>query len=65
LVAVWKTVGAQRFQNYRATFTIVDAPGIPRAWIDAIFAGKPLSPDAPEAWRVWRESGRYRPLTRP
>ena len=26
LVAVWKTTKGQRFQNYRAVFTVLDAP---------------------------------------
>jgi hypothetical protein len=32
LVAVWKTSEGQRFQNYRATFTILDVPVVGRTW---------------------------------
>ena len=33
LIAVGKTSGHARFQNYRATFTILDVPLVPRAWL--------------------------------
>ncbi|WP_156944623.1 hypothetical protein [Bradyrhizobium sp. Ec3.3] len=33
LVAVWKTTGGQRFQNYRAVFTVLDVPVVPHAWL--------------------------------
>ena len=39
LVAVWKTTRGQRFQNYRATFTVLDAPVIARAWLKELVAG--------------------------
>jgi hypothetical protein len=64
LVAIWKTVGAQRFQNYRAILTILDARRIPRAWIEDITAGTQPSPHSPEAWCAWRESGQYRAFAR-
>jgi hypothetical protein len=34
LVAIWRTAKGMRFQNYRARFTILDAPLILRTWID-------------------------------
>jgi hypothetical protein len=57
LVAVWKATEGRRYQNYRATFTVLDVPTVPRTWITDIVSGRPLSPSAPEAWRVWREAG--------
>ena len=39
LVAVWRTTAGQRFQNYRARFTVLDADCVPRAWINQILAG--------------------------
>ena len=36
LVAVWKTTDGQRFQNYKATFTILDVPVVPRAWLESL-----------------------------
>ncbi len=36
LVAIWKSKGGQRFQNYRAVFTVLDVPSISREWIASI-----------------------------
>lgn len=63
LVAVWKTTRGQRFQNYQATFTVLDAPVIKRAWLQDLAAGELLSSNAPEAWSEWVTRGRYRALT--
>lgn len=62
LVAIWKIAEGRRFQNYRARFTILDAPLIPRAWIMDVIARNPHSANAPEAWRAWVATGRPRPL---
>lgn len=63
LVAVWKSSGGQRFQNYRSVFTILDVPVVSRKWINDLAAGNPLTANAPETWVNWLASGRYRPLT--
>lgn len=63
LVAVWKTTNGQRFQNYRAVFTVLDVGVINRAWIDDLAAGRSLTSNAPAAWVEWVEHGRYRALT--
>ena len=63
LVAVWKNSNGQRFQNYRAVFTILDAPRVSRSWINDLQEGKSRSVHAPIAWREWVENGRYRALT--
>lgn len=65
LVAVWRTTRGQRFQNYRARFTVLDVPVVPRAWIGQLEAGKPLGTDCPAAWRAWVDSGVYAPLLAP
>jgi hypothetical protein len=65
LVAVWRTTQGQRFQNYRARFTVLNVPSVPRAWIDQVTAGEPLGPGCPAAWRDWVESGSYLPLLAP
>jgi len=44
LVAVWKTTDGQRFQNYRATFTLLNAPVIARAWLKELAAGSGTNP---------------------
>src|SRR4051812_8541748 len=58
LVAIWRTATGQRFQNYRARFTVLDAPVISRAWIDNLIGGSVNDANAPEAWRTWVKSGR-------
>lgn len=65
LVAVWRTTRGQRFQNYRARFTVLNVPVVPRAWIDDVVAGKPLASSCPDAWRTWVESRAYIPLLAP
>lgn len=64
LVALWKTSGGQRFQNYKAVFTILDEAVISRAWIHAAGRGEVLS-SAPEAWTAWLATGGIRPLIAP
>ena len=34
LVALWRNRGGQRFQNYRATFTVLDANPLKRIWLE-------------------------------
>lgn len=63
LVAVWKSSDGQRFQNYRAVFTVFDVAVIKRAWINDLAAGNPISENAPKAWLDWQASGQYSPLT--
>ncbi|WMI57847.1 restriction endonuclease [Streptomyces rochei] len=66
LAAIWRTTGAQRFQNYRSRFTVLDQARISRAWIRHVLAGgNPLEGECPEAWRTWVESRVYRPLLAP
>jgi len=65
LVAIWRTAKDQRFQNYRATFTILDAASISRAWINELAAGITLGTACPEPYRHWVEHGVYTPLASP
>ncbi len=65
LVAVWRTTQGQRFQNYRATFTILDVATVSRAWIEELKAGEALGPSCPKAFRTWREGGPYLALEAP
>lgn len=64
LVAVWRTtVDGIRFQNYKATFTILDVSVIKRAWIYDIQHGHSLtSLHAPKAWLQWVSGRKYSPL---
>ena len=61
LVAVWKMASGQRFQNYRAVFTILDEAKISRDWITNLISGK-SGGNAPTAWKNWIEKGLYSPL---
>lgn len=65
LVAVWRTTASGvRFQNYKATLTILDIPVISRAWIKDIQNGNNVSScHAPKKWLDWVDSRRYTPLT--
>jgi len=65
LVAIWRTTEGKRFQNYRAAFTVLDAPTISRKWLAEIYAGEQLGEHCPEAWRRWRTTGSYLALTAP
>lgn len=62
LVAIWRSVAGQRFQNYRARFTVLNEARMSRAWIDSIIAGRPDDSLAPDAWRNWKRTGRRAPL---
>lgn len=65
LVSIWKTVNGERFQNYRATFTILDEATIDRRWIDQAKRGLPDLENAPHSWRLWVEKKTYNPLQAP
>jgi len=64
LVALWKTTEGQRFQNYKAVFTILDEAVISRDWIHAVGRGE-KSGRGPSAWKAWVEAGGIRPLMAP
>lgn len=62
LVAIWKIAGGERFQNYRASLTVLDVANVPRAWLSDVKDGNPLSANCPGAWKDWVERGSYKPL---
>ena len=70
LVAVWRMSGDNRFQNYRATFSILDTSVlgtesmIERRWIDGICSGSRATDvlGAPKVWMDWIERGSIKPL---
>ena len=64
LVALWRNRGGQRFQNYRATFTVLDANPLPRAWLDSVLLGAPAA-NAPAAWSAWVSAGAFKALLAP
>lgn len=64
LVAIWRNRSGQRFQNYRATFTVLDESVIDRLWIEQVLAGRP-NVGAPRAWVRWVAGGAYDALVAP
>ena len=68
LVAIWRSKGPdqQRFQNYRALFTVLDVPVVSRKWIDDIKRGRALdSRHVPKPWLQWIRHRKYSPLCAP
>lgn len=64
LVALWRNRGGERFQNYRATFTVLDANPIPRAWLASVMPGEAFV-RSPTAWSAWVAGGPPRALRAP
>lgn len=62
LVATWKSVGGQRFQNYRAVFTILNVSTVSREWLVALRSGDRLGAHCPQEFKRWVKSGRAKPL---
>ncbi|MDT0456444.1 hypothetical protein RM550_11975 [Streptomyces sp. DSM 41527] len=66
LAAIWRTTDDQRFQNYRARFTVLDHDRVSRKWLQHVLAGgDPLVGDCPPAWRRWVAGRTYSPLLAP
>ena len=59
LVAVLRSKGGDRFQNYRATFSVLDINEVPREWLSD---PRDRAEQAPSAWTRWVRSGEYRRL---
>jgi len=62
LIATWKSIDGERFQNYRAVFTILDVAVISRAWLNAIRKGEKLGSFCPPAFKRWVETGKAKAL---
>ncbi len=64
LVAVWRTTNdGVRFQNYKATFTVLDVPIVHRSWIKDIQNGNAISSShAPKPWLDWVGGRKFTPL---
>jgi hypothetical protein len=62
LVAIWKSNEGERFQNYKAVFSILNVAKIERKWIESL-----NSPDEessqPDAWRIFLKTRKYNLLT--
>ncbi|MBM3740896.1 MAG: restriction endonuclease [Acidobacteria bacterium] len=61
LVAVWRIKGNDRFQNYRAMFTILREETVSRSWLEDLVAGTASvdSKYCPPTWSKWVSTGRY------
>lgn len=58
LIAIWRTKDGQRFQNYKAIFSILNIAHISRQWISDIFQNKTLNSEfCPKAFRDWINYG--------
>ena len=65
LVAVWATKNGKRFQNYRASFTVLDCGEISGEWVRDIFGKRSNvldDPRTPIALLSWIKTGKYSPL---
>ena len=65
LVAIWRSRAGQRFQNYKALFTILRAAAVSRPWLASVIEGRPDRSLAPEEWIAWVDTGRVSPLLAP
>jgi hypothetical protein len=64
LVAVWKAKDNQRFQNYRAIFSILDVAVLSRKWLEDIQSKSALnSSECPSVFLDWIQTGNPRVLT--
>ena len=61
LVAFWRTIGNNRFQNYEAYFTILDTKNTPikQEWLESLLYNHESNLDlAPEVWKEFIKKGR-------
>ena len=63
LVSVWAQNNDGRYQNYKATFTILDVPEIAHEWLTDLKNGSGYQSEyAPKVWMAWVDKGIYTPL---
>lgn len=62
LVAIWSSADGERFQNYRARFTVLDVPKVSRRWLKSVITETEEINHAPDALRKWRKNGKLLPL---
>ena len=62
LIAIWKTSGATRYQNYKAVFTILDINEIKREWISDLENGNRFTSNTPKVYSDWVKKKIYKPL---
>ena len=58
LVAIWRTQAGQRYQNYKAVFSILDISSISRQWLSDLIDGNGYhSSFASKVWKNWVDNG--------
>lgn len=63
LVAIWRMKNGERYQNYKAVFTILDVASVSRGWLNDLLSGNGYqSRYAPKEWKKWVDKGIYTPL---
>ncbi|MEV0929222.1 restriction endonuclease [Streptomyces phaeochromogenes] len=65
LVAIWRSTRDERFQNYRAVFTVLDTGVISRDWINELLKGQTTRAMAPQVWLDWVAGRSYSALSAP
>jgi hypothetical protein len=65
LIGIWRSNAGLRYQNYQASFTILDVSTISRAWIEDVLHDGGLTANAPGAWLSWQEGAPPRALLAP
>lgn len=61
LVAIWKTYHGQRFQNYKAVFTILDCGVVSGDWVRGVFQSRAIElgdDRVPPAYDAWVRTGK-------
>lgn len=62
LVIVSQDRHGMELRNYQATFTVLDAERVTRAWLNDVLAGEPLADSCPDVWREWVTRRVFAPL---
>jgi hypothetical protein len=66
LVAIWRTSNGQRFQKYRAKFTVLDVNRLDGDWVREVFRTRKLDlhdSRVPKPFIDWIKNGKYKALT--
>jgi len=63
LVAVWRSSNGERFQNYRALFSVLDVGTVKREWLTTLIGASSVPASAPVVWQNWVRNGLYSRLT--
>jgi hypothetical protein len=66
LIAIWRVTDGQRFQNYRASFTILNEAKISGDWVREVFSKRRIDltdSRVPRTFLNWIDKGKYAPLT--